>query len=167
MIERFIHGNRLKNEVRNSPNVSEEDYIVRKVQANPKPPGPKLAAGVRGEPGRSYIAETLRPVLRDYEFKARVAPMQHFIFKKDKQNRLDLSRNHANSDFSFRNTVILSKGSQFTIFGFDGKSDVWRKADTELNKQSLKATVKHGCDHLKVWACISAARIGRGYLLRE
>ena len=103
-------------------------------------------------------------MLRDYGFKARVAPMQPFISKHDKQSRLSLSRKHVNSDFSFRNTVISSKGLQFSIFSFDGKSDVWSKADTELNKERLKATVMHGDDHLKVWACMSAAGIGRGYL---
>lgn len=40
-------------------------------------------------------------------------------------------------------------------------SYVWRKPNTELNKENLKATVKHGGGSVMVWACMSAAGTGK------
>ena len=39
-------------------------------------------------------------------------------------------------------------------------SYVWRKPNTELKKENIKPTVKHGGGSVMVWACMSAAGVG-------
>lgn len=38
---------------------------------------------------------------------------------------------------------------------------MWRKPNTELQDKNLRATVKHGGGHVMVWACMSAAGVGK------
>ena len=39
-------------------------------------------------------------------------------------------------------------------------SYVWRKKNRELNKENLRATVKHGGGSVMVWGCMSSAGVG-------
>jgi len=164
IVERFVHENRLENKGRKAPNKifneSDERYIVRKVKANPKLSAPKLAAEVCGDLGKSCHPDTVRRVLHNHQLHGRVARKKPFISKKNIQSRLAFAREHINKDSTFWNTVIFSDESKFNIFGSDGMSYVWRKANTELNKENLKATVKHGGGHVMVWGCMSAAGVG-------
>ncbi|GFX47866.1 transposable element Tcb1 transposase [Trichonephila clavipes] len=61
----------------------------------------------------------------------------------------------------FWNTVIFSDETKFNIFGSDGRQYVWRKPNTELEKQHLIPTVKHGGGGVLVWGCMAANGFGK------
>lgn len=65
-----------------------------------------------------------------------------------------------NKGSDFWNTVIFTDESKFNIFGSDGMCYVWRKPNTELNKENLKPSVKHGSGNVTVWAYMSTACTG-------
>ncbi|GFW12929.1 transposable element Tcb2 transposase [Trichonephila clavipes] len=58
-------------------------------------------------------------------------------------------------------TVIFSNESKFNIFGSDGRQYVWRKPNTELEKQHLTLTVKHGGGSVLIWGCMAANGVGK------
>lgn len=66
------------------------------------------------------------------------------------------AQNFFNKDLDFWNTVIFADESKFNIFRSDSMSYVWRKPNTELKKENLKPSVKHGGRSVMVWVCMSA-----------
>ncbi|GFX58710.1 transposable element Tcb1 transposase [Trichonephila clavipes] len=62
---------------------------------------------------------------------------------------------------SFGTQLFFSDESKFNIFGSDGRQYVWRKPNTELEKQHLTPTVKHGGGSVLVWGCMAANRVGK------
>ncbi|KAL7723160.1 hypothetical protein ACLKA6_019931, partial [Drosophila palustris] len=148
IIERFVHENRLGDKGRQAPNKifneAEERYIVRKMKANPRLTAPKLASEVSTGLGKKCCDETVRRVLRAHDLNGRVARNKPFISPKNRLARLTYAKTHLSMTPDFWNTVIFADESKFNIFGSDGNAYVWRKANTELQKQNLKATVKHG-----------------------
>lgn len=164
IIHRFIRENRVENKGRKAPNKifnpHEERMIVRKIKNNPKLSAPKLTSEIQKETGKSCCTETVRRVLREHDFNGRVARKKPFINKKNQICRLSFAKEHVNKDFDYWNTVIFADESKFNIFGSDGMTYVWRKANTELQNKNLKATVKHGGGSVMVWACMSAAGVG-------
>ena len=164
IIERYLHENRVESKGRSAPNkifsASEERYIVRKIKVNPKLSAPKLVVDVHQELGKSCSAETIRRVLREHDFNGRVARKKPFISKKNQICRLKFAQEHVCKTHDFWNTVIFSDESKFNIFGSDGMSYVWRKKNRELNKENLRATVKHGGGSVMVWGCMSSAGVG-------
>lgn len=171
IIERFVHENRVENKGRNAPNKIfnewDERYIIRKIKENPKLSAPKLASEVQLGLGKSCCAETVRRVLRDNDFNGRVARKKPFISQKNTQSRFAFAKEHVRKGSEFWNTVIFADESKFNIFGSDGNSYVWRKTNTELKKENLKATVKHGGGSVMVWACMSAAGVGNLEFIEE
>jgi len=51
-------------------------------------------------------------------------------------------------------------GSKFNVFGLDGRSFVWRQANTEMEVKNLRATVKHGDGSTMIWGCMTAGGTG-------
>lgn len=171
IIERFIHENRIENKGRTAPNkifnATDERYIVRKVEANPKLSIPKLTSELANDLGKTCCAETVRRVLRQRDLRGRVARKKPFISKKNQLSRITFAKEHVTKTPGFWNSVIFADESKFNIFGSDGMSYVWRKPNTELQKQNLKATVKHGGGSVMVWACMSAAGVGNLIFIEE
>ncbi|GFT46790.1 transposable element Tcb1 transposase [Trichonephila clavipes] len=61
----------------------------------------------------------------------------------------------------FGHTVIFFDESKFNIFGSDGRQYVWRKPNTELEKQYLTPNGKHGGGSVLVWGCMAANGVGK------
>lgn len=165
IIQRFVHENRLENKGRQAPNKiftdADERYIVRKIKVNPRLSAPKLASEVKMDLGVECCDETIRRVLRAHDLNGRVARKKPFISPKNKLARLNFAKAHVSMTHDFWKTVIFADESKFNIFGSDGNAYVWRKPNTELKPENLKATVKHGGGSVMVWACMSAAGPGK------
>lgn len=138
----------------------DEQYIVRQIKANPRTSVPKLTTEVSGRIGKSISIETVRNVLRKAGFNGRVARKKPFINSVNRHKRLEFAKKYINQDFNFWKKVIFSDESKFNIFGSDGKQIVWRKPNTEVQKENLCPTVKHGGGNCMVWGCMSANGVG-------
>lgn len=165
IIYRFVRENRMHDKGRNAPNKifnkTDERHIVRKIRENPRVSAPKIANEVEAELGKSCHPETIRRVLREHDLNGRIARKKPFISARNMKTRVNFTKEHLNKDAAFWNTVIFADESKFNIFGSDGASYVWRKPNTELQAKNLKATVKHGGGSVMVWACMSAAGVGK------
>lgn len=165
IITRFVRENRTHDKGRKAPNKifnpTDERYIVRKIRENPKLSAPKIANEVEAELGKSCHPETIRRVLREHDFNGRIARKKPFISAKNQKCRLKFAVDHLNMDSGFWDSVIFADESKFNIFGSDGASYVWRKPNSELQLKNLKGTVKHGGGSVMVWACMSAAGVGK------
>ena len=86
IISRFVRENRVHDKGRTAPNkiftAADERYITRKIKENAKLSAPKLATEIKNELRKSCSAETIRQVLRNHDFKGRVARKKPFISKK-------------------------------------------------------------------------------------
>ena len=109
----------------------------------------------------SCNAEIIWRVLRKDGLDGRIARKKPFISSKNKKNRLQFAHNYAGKDFSFWKNVIFTDESKFNIFGSDGRVNVWRKLNQEMDPKHLCPTVKHGGGHLMVWGACSAAGVGK------
>jgi len=63
--------------------------------------------------------------------------------------------------------VIFSDESKFNVFGSDGRSFVWRQANTEMEVKNLRATVKHGGGSIMIWGCMAAGGTGNLVFIDE
>ncbi|GFT77065.1 transposable element Tc1 transposase [Trichonephila clavipes] len=106
-------------------------------------------------------AQTIRNVLHEESYYGRAARKKSFISERNRRKRLDFAKSHVNLSDEFWNTVIFSDESKFNIFGSDGRQYVWRKPNTELEKQHLTPTVKHGGGSVLVWGCMAANGVGK------
>ena len=71
-----------------------------------------------------------------------------------------LTTTYAGKDFSFGKNVIFTDESKFNIFGSDGRVNVWRKPNQEMDAKHLRPTVKRGAGHVMVLVnCTSLMRL--------
>lgn len=137
-----------------------EKFISRIIQKDPGKSINNLTAEVSTMIGKPLSKETVRRTLRMSGFNGRIARRKPFISEVNRKKRLEFARTYINHPPEFWENVIFTDESKFNIFGSDGKKIVWRKANTELNKENLCATVKHGGGNVMVWGCMAAAGVG-------
>lgn len=86
ILERFLRENRVKDKGRIAPNKiltpSDERWIIRKINENPRLSAQKLADEVHNGIGKKCSAATIRRVLRSHDFHGRVPLKKPFINKK-------------------------------------------------------------------------------------
>lgn len=162
---------RFKNEgrVTNKPKIStkklfserQERWIVNQIKINPRLSAPKLRDMVEKHFNISCNAETIRRVLRKDGVNGRIARKKPFVSLKNKKIRLQFAHSYAGKDFSFWKNVIFTDESKYNLFGSDGRVNVWRKPNQEMNPKHLRPTVKHGGGHVMVWGACSAAGVGK------
>lgn len=56
--------------------------------------------------------------------------------------------------------MIFSDESKYNLFGSDRKRIVWQRKNTELNKENMCRTVKHGGASVLVWSCMGSNGVG-------
>ncbi|GFX03953.1 transposable element Tc1 transposase [Trichonephila clavipes] len=124
---------------------------MKEVKKNPKISAPQLAKDVANTSHKTFTVQTIRSVLHEESYYGRAA-------RKKQKKRLDFAKSHVNLSDEFWNTVIFSDKLKFNIFESDRRQYVWRKPNTELEKQHLTLTVKHGGGSVLVWGCMAAKR---------
>ena len=68
---------------------------------------------------------------------------------------------YAGKDFSFWKNVIFTDESKFNIFGSDGRVNVWRKPNQEMDTKHLRPIVKHGGGHVMLRGTCSATAVDK------
>ncbi|GBM57863.1 Transposable element Tcb1 transposase [Araneus ventricosus] len=144
----------------------EERWIVRRVICNPKTSALKftLKAQQRFNKAqqrfnKSVSPETVRDILRKYNFHGRVARRKPFLSKAHQRARLEFAKSYIKKPPEFWNSVLFVDESKYNVFGSDGKQMVWRKPNSELEMKNL-TPVKHGGGSQMVWGCMSAVDVG-------
>ncbi|GFV43210.1 transposable element Tcb1 transposase [Trichonephila clavipes] len=139
----------------------EKRSIIKEVKKNSKISAPQLAKDVASTSLETFSVQTIRNVLHEESYYGREARKKPFISERNRRKRLDFVKSHVNLSDEFWNAVIFSNESKFNIFGSDGLQYVWRKPNTELEKQYLTSTVKHGGGSVLVWGCMAANEVGK------
>ncbi|GBM99434.1 hypothetical protein AVEN_120248-1, partial [Araneus ventricosus] len=132
----------------------EERWIVRKITCNPKISAVKLTSKAQQSFNESAKPETVRNILRKYNFHGRVARRKPFFSKAHRRARLEFSKSYIKKPSEFWNSVLFAYESIYNVNGTDGKQMVWRKPNSELEMKNLKnPSVKHGGGSQMVWGC--------------
>lgn len=135
-------------------------WIMRKVKDDPRVSAPKLTTDLKVFTGKEVNPETVRRAIRENGYNGRIARKKPFINEVNRRKRLDFAKLHELKDNNFWDTVLFTDESKYNIFGSDGRVNVWRKPNEELNIKNLRSTVKHGGGSVMVWGCMSAAGVG-------
>jgi len=138
----------------------EEAEIVRKVKKNPRLSAPELKAELFADHGKTVSAQTVRRTIKKQGYNGRVARKKPLLSERNRKLRENFAKEYAKKDQSWWDDVIFLDESKFNLFGSDGKTMVWRKPNTELQKQHLRPTVKHGGGSVMIWGCISSKGVG-------
>ena len=138
----------------------EERNIVRSVIKNPKLSAPKLCAEVGCGTGKKVTPQTIRNVLKRKGFHGRVARKKPYVNERNRRKRLKFAKEFISKEEKWWKDVIFADESKFNVFGSNGRTMVWRKPNTEMEKNHLRPTVKHGGGSLMVWGCMAASGVG-------
>lgn len=138
----------------------EESLLVRKIKRNPKITSSQVSAEIREEIGKEIHPKTVRRTLHRAGYKSRVARKKPLISKANQKKRLEFAKSYKDKPTDFWTNVVFSDESKFNIFQSDGRIRVWRKPNTELEKNNVVSTVKHGGGGVMVWGCMAAGGVG-------
>ncbi|GFW59676.1 transposable element Tc1 transposase [Trichonephila clavipes] len=165
VVKKFNETGSTENKVRSGrPGIfsaREKRSINKEVKKNPKISAPQLAKDVANTSHKTFSVQTIRNVLYEESYYGRAARKKPFISERNRRKRLDFAKSRVNLSDEFWNTVIFSDESKFNIFWSDGRQHVWRKPNTELEKQHLTPTVKYGGGSVLVWSCMAANGVGK------
>lgn len=143
----------------------ESIQIVRKIKQNPKKTSTEIAAEVQEEFGKNVHPMTVRRVLHEANYTARVARRKPLVSSVNQTKRLNYAKEFVSKPISFWDEVLFSDESKFNIFRNDGRTSVWRKPNEAYKKQNLAPTVKHGGGGVMVWGCMSSAGVGELFVI--
>lgn len=57
--------------------------------------------------------------------------------------------------------LLFTDESKFNIFGCNGCSKIWRKANEIMRLENLVPTINHGSGSVMVWGIMAGARLGK------
>ena len=126
--------------------------MVRKIKKNPKLTSTKIAADLTEELKKHVHQKTVQRVLIGNGYKSRKGSKKPLISNANKKNRLEFAKEYKNKSMDFCDKVLFIDECKFNIFQSDGRIRVWRKANTEFDKNNISNTVKHGGGGVMVWA---------------
>lgn len=141
--------------------VREERKVINMASNNPRITSTKIVENIKTMFKKSICAETARKILHRAGFHGRVARRKPYISVINRQKRIAFANTFINKPPEFWKQIIFSDESKFCIFGIKGRQIVWRKSGTELEKQNLVGTVKHGGGGVMVWGCMAASGVGQ------
>lgn len=141
-------------------NDNDERAIMRMVVADPRISAPKLSTIMSTSYNKNVCAQTIRQTIKNHGLNGRIARKKPFVSEVNRKKRLIFAKEHKHHGDEFWDTVLFSDESKFNLFGSDGRINVWRKPNTEMDPKHLRPTVKHGGGSLMVWGCFSAAGTG-------
>lgn len=138
----------------------EEAEIIKKVKVNPRLSAPELTAELFADHGKTVSAQKIRRIIKKEGYNGRVARKKPLLSERNRKLRKSFAQEYSKEEETFWDDVIFLDESKFNLFGSDGKTMVWRKPNTELQKEHLRPTVKHGGGSVMIWGCISTKGVG-------
>lgn len=139
----------------------EKRKIVQQVRKEPRLTAKKIVENVQEEFHKTISKDTVRRTLKKANYHSRVARKKPFVSEVNRQKRIAFAKKLLDKPIEFWEKVLFTDESKFCIFGIKGKQLVWRKPNTALNPENLKATVKHGGGGVMVWGCMCTKGVGR------
>lgn len=112
----------------------EEAHIVRQIKQNPKLSAPKLCSEIVQGTGKTANPQMVRHILQRAGFNGRLARKKLFVCERNRRKRLQFAKEFICKDTDWWQNVIFTDESKFNIFGLDGRTIVWRKANEEMKK---------------------------------
>lgn len=137
------------------------------VKKEPKTSSSKICEEIKESSGTKVHPRTVRRVLKNEGYNARVCRKKPFISKVNQKKRLDFAKEFLNHPQSFWNNVLFSDERKFCVYRSDGRVVVWRKAGSELRQKILRTPVKHGGGAVMVWGCMAASGVGELVFIDE
>ncbi len=164
ILRRFERENRIESLKQNGAPEKlteiEKRFIRKEIEKNPKVSGPKLATALLERTGKTITAQTVRNTIKSMGYNSRTARLKPLLSTANIEKRFNFAKEYRMKDETFWNNVIFTDESKYNVFSSDGKVRVWRKPNTEFQKQNLKPTVKHGGGSVMVWGCFAASGVG-------
>lgn len=140
--------------------VREQRKIVRHVQANPLVTASEITAQLKEDLGKHVHVRTVRRVLNRTGYNSRTPRRKPFVSTANQKKRLQFANEFITKGTEFWDNVLWSDESKFNIYRTDGRTRVWRKANTEWNPKNMIGTVKHGAGGVMVWGCMASNGVG-------
>lgn len=172
IIEKFKRTGQFETEIRvGRPKLlkpHEERAILAKVNENPFQSARILKEAIKQDYNKEVSITTIGRTLRERGFNSRVPRKKPLLRPANIKKRLEYATKYKNAhitDQSFWENVIFTDECKFMVYGGDGRSRVWRKRNTELQRKHIKSTVKHGYQSLMVWGSMAANGVGRLYII--
>lgn len=138
----------------------EQREVVKIIKKNPKTSSSAIAGQLKENFDKDVTSRTVQNAVHEAGYNSRVPRKKPFISKVNQRKRIDFANEYLNKNMNFWKKVIFSDESKFNIFHCDGRISVWRRPNTELNKENLLPTVKHGGGGVMVWGCMAASGVG-------
>lgn len=98
----------------------DERWILRQVKDNPKISAPKLTEDIQKCLNKVVNPQTVRNVLKKYNYWGRIARRKPFVNKRNRKVRLNYCKEYSNHYFDYWKDVLFTDESKFNIFGSDG-----------------------------------------------
>ena len=109
---------------------------------------------------KKICSDTVCKILKRNGFRNRIARKKPFISLVNRQKRIAFAKEYIHKPPEFWEQIIFTDESKYCIFGIKGRTRVWRKPNTSLNKENLVPTTKHGGGGVMVWGCMSGRGVG-------
>ncbi len=119
-----------------------------------------IAAEVEEEGGQPVSAQTIRCILHHISLHGCCSRRKPLLKMMHKKARKQFAEYKQTEDMDYWNHVLWSDETKINLFGSDGVKRVWRQPGEEYKDKSVLPTVKHGCESVMVWGCMSAAGTG-------
>lgn len=102
--------------------------------------------------GKTFRPETVKFCRNTWKCSKEKA--LHIYRKQDKG--LSIAKEHLNKNIAFWEIVLFTDESKFNVFGCNGHSMIWRKANKAMRFENLVPTIKHGGGNVIVWNAMAA-----------
>uniref|UniRef100_A0AAY5L983 Transposase Tc1-like domain-containing protein n=1 Tax=Esox lucius TaxID=8010 RepID=A0AAY5L983_ESOLU len=128
--------------------------IVRDTKKNPQVTSGEIQAALE-KVGVVVSKRTIRQYLNSYELLGQVGRKKPLLRQCHKKALLQYARQHLDTTYSFRNTVICRDETKTELYGHNHKRYVWREDTKTYSEQNTIPTVKHGGGSLMFLGCVN------------
>ena len=122
----------------------------------------QIASVVKPQLGIDISNQTIRRALKQSGYKASLKKKKPLLTARQKKQRLDFARTHAEWTVEDWKRVIFSDETKVNRISSDGAQWCWSKAGRTDDSKTQKPTVKFGGGNIMVWGCMTSQ--GPGYI---
>ena len=161
VVTRLVQKFQATNDVRDRPRTGrprkttrrEDASLLRLVRRNPFMNSTILRS--QWLPGRAISTRTIRNRLKTAGYRARRPIRRPLLTPVNRRARLQWARQRQRWNLASWRRVHFSDESRFLLHVVDGRSRVWRRANTALAERNIAETIPFGGGSVMVWGCVS------------